>query len=113
MITYTRELDGIPGATTKVNCSNAGAALSNSIIKNSDGQVAYAILVTAEGNDVRFIFGGATLVQGAAGTGVGHILYDEQSIKITGADAIQTFKHANAVNGSAAYIQVTPFFESA
>jgi len=109
---YTYILDGIPGETSKVASDDTEAALADSIVKSS-GEVAFALLITCEGNDVRFSLGGGTLTQGAAGTGVGHILYSEQSVKIEGSKNVTSLKHVNAVNGSDGYLQITPYFEKA
>ena len=113
MGTMTMLFGGEPGPTTRYACSDTAQNLS-AIYNNSSSRPAIGAIVTAEVGDVRFTLGGALAstyppTQGASG--LGHILYEGQSIQLGSGPAVRTFQFLSHTNGASATIQVTPLFE--
>jgi len=101
---YYIGLTGQPEQTQRIVAGDAVKVLINEVTLNSANPV-IGVLITCEGSDIRFALGGVNPTQGVSG--VGHILYADQSLKLTGTDAIQSFRFINKTNGSNGTIQVT------
>ena len=91
--------------TVRVVSGDVAATLS---IKSSSGAPAVGALITCEDNDVRIALGGTTASQGASG--VGHILYATQSLRITG-PGCNAISYINETNGSDGVLQITAEYE--
>lgn len=100
-------LSGMPGETFTMTSTNNPQALTAASILGSGGNPAIGALITCQTNDIRFIFGGATV----APDGLGHVLASGQSIYLDTGNAVKTFRFASAAAGSAGAIMITPFFE--
>ena len=112
---------GSPGPTTKFTASDAAQNLS-SIYTNANGAPAIGAIITCEAADVRFTMGGNITTptypptQGVAG--LGHVLFENQSLSLTSMKQVRTFQFINYtaqfINYTAqdgAILQVTPLFE--
>ncbi len=104
-------IGGHPGETFRFVVGDVaiGPFAAEALLTNAKGKKAMAILLTCEGNDARFAFGGTIPTQGAGG--VGHVLAEGGSIRITNSYAIYSGLIVNSVNGSDAVIQATIEYE--
>ncbi len=105
---------GTPGATTRIVVGDVVDNLADEY-DNSSSLPAIGAIVTCEAGDVRFTMGGVIATptipptQGAAG--LGHILYEGQSLYLSSGPTVRTFQFIAHTNGVAATLQVTPLFE--
>ena len=104
-------IGGHPGETFRfvVGDVAVGSFALPALLTNAKGKKAMAVLLTCEDNDARFTFGGTIPTQGAAG--VGHVLAEGGSVRITNSYAIYSALIINAVNGDDAVIQATLEYE--
>jgi len=100
-------VNGSPGQTQRLTATDSAQQLPSSVTQSA-GKQAIAVLITCEENNIRFALGGVTPTQGASG--VGHVLYAGQSVRIAHPDAVSSFKFINEANGQNAVLQVTPEF---
>jgi hypothetical protein len=108
---YAVTLDGTAGITFLVLTTDAVQEFSTAQMQNANGVNPIACLITCEGNDVRFAFN-VDPTQGALGSGaLGHALIASSSMVIQNTNSIANYRFLNAVQQSAAYIQVTMFYE--
>ena len=99
-------IQGSPGATIAETTSDSAQSLATGLSTNilvSGSKTIVAVLITCEANNIRFAFGGTTPT-----ASLGHILYKGQSIRLTNAAAIRTFKYINDDAGSNALLHITP-----
>jgi len=105
---------GTPGPTTRIVVGDAVDDLSDEY-NNSAGNPAIGAIVTCEAGDVRFTMGGnidtPTYPPTQGASGLGHILYEGQSLYISSGPAVRTFQFIAHTNTVAAVMQVTPLFE--
>jgi hypothetical protein len=105
---------GTPGPTTRIVCGDTVDNLADEY-NNDSGEPAIGAIVTAEAADVRFTMGGnistPTYPPTQGASGLGHILYEGQSLYLSSGPAVRTFQFINHTNGSNATLQVTPLFE--
>ena len=79
------------------------------------GQPALGAIITCEAGDIRFTMGGNIVTptnpptQGASG--LGHVLFNGQSLYLSSGPTIRTFQFIAHTNGVAATLQITPLFE--
>jgi len=105
---------GVPGPTTRYAVADVVQELS-AIYNNASGEPAIGAVVTCEVGDIRFTMGGNITTptypptQGAAG--LGHILYEGQSLHLGSGPTMRTFQFIAHTNAVAATIQVTSLFE--
>lgn len=110
MMTFSGE----PGPTTRYAVADVVQNLS-AIYSNTSGRPAVGAIVTCEAGNVRFTLGGVIATptipptQGVAG--LGHILYEGQSLYLSSGPAVRTFQFVAHTNAVAATLQVTPLFE--
>lgn len=102
-------ISGSPGDTVRIACTDAAQSLSSDYYTKNNRPVIGA-LITCESQGVRYAFDGIVPTQGAAGTGVGHILASGGSLTLQHGHAFRSFQFINQVNGSDAFIQVTPLY---
>jgi len=100
---------GRPGATFRFVAGDTAVGPWGPYLTDTRGKKAVACLLTCESNDARFAMGGTIPTQGA--NGVGHILADGESIRITHSYAIYSGLIINAINGDDAVIQATIEYE--
>ncbi|MCK5607055.1 hypothetical protein KAR91_34545 [Candidatus Pacearchaeota archaeon] len=109
---YSIALTGMPGDTTRVVLSDAVDTLvANSLHEDANGVRAVGVFITVETDDCRFTVGPSGNNPTQGDTGLGHILYEGQSIRLTNPYQILTFEIINYSNGTDSVIQVTPEFE--
>jgi len=108
MFRYNFSMDGNPASTTRTASTDTAQTFSSADY-NASGATAVAVLITCETNNIRFGLGGTTPTQGASG--IGHLLYVGQSLRLTHPQAIRTFSFVSAANGVAGAIQTTFEFE--
>jgi len=112
---FTIPFSGSPGPTTKIAVDDDVDNLADEY-NSADGAPAIGAIITVEAGDVRFTMGGNISTptypptQGAAG--LGHILYEKQSIALSSGSQVRTFQFTAHTNGVAAIIQVTLLFEA-
>ena len=105
---------GTPGPTTRIVVGDTVDELSDEY-NNASGEPAIGAVITCEAGDVRFTMGGNIATptypptQGASG--LGHILYEGQSLYLSSGPTVRTFQFIAHTNGVAATLQVTPLFE--
>ena len=105
---------GEPGPTTRIAVGDVVDNLSDEY-DNTSGRPAIGAVITCEANDLRFTMGGNIATptypptQGA--NGLGHILYEGQSLYLSSGPAVRTFQFINHTAQADAVIQVTPLFE--
>jgi hypothetical protein len=97
-------ISGMSGPTTRVACYDTVGQI-NEALQMRNGAVASAVLITCEDYNIRFALGDAIPTRGAGA--VGHILFANQSIRLSNSYAIRTFRFTNAVAGNNATLQVT------
>ena len=100
-------MDGDPGATTRVVCTDSPQALAAGL-KVSSNKTAHFCIITVELKQIRYGFGGVTVSQGT--TGLGHIAYAGDVILLESVKQIDEFRFINGTNGEDATIQVTSEF---
>jgi hypothetical protein len=108
---FTFETYGEPGTTVSETGSDASQNLiadTSLSAQNAAGSNIVACLISVEDNDIRFSFT-ADAVQGA-GSEVGHVLEEGQSIMLKGFNTIDEFEYINKTNGSNATLMLTPFY---
>jgi len=107
-------LTGNPITTLKHTCGDAAETLIDDVtgfvaqrsVTTGPGTVnenVIAVLITCEDNDIRFAWG-TNPVQ----SGVGHILYVGQSLKLTNHKQIIDFRFINKTAQSNAVLMITP-----
>jgi hypothetical protein len=105
---------GTPGMTVNMAVADVVDNLEDEF-DNASGYPAIGAIVTCEAGDVRFTMGGNITTptnpptQGPAG--LGHILYEGQSLYLSSGPAVRTFQFIAATNKLTALIQVTALFE--
>jgi hypothetical protein len=109
MSDLTFSVAGRPGATFRFVAGDTAVGPWGPYLTDARGKKAVACLLTCEDNDARFAMGGTIPTQGAAG--VGHVLAEGGSVRITHSYAIYSGLIVNAVNGSDAVIQATIEYE--
>ena len=100
--TYTGE----PLTTLKHTCGDTAETLIDNVtgfVAQSSGKNVIGVLITCEDNDIRFAWG-TNPVQ----SGVGHVLSDGQSLKLTNHKQIIDFRFINKTNASNAVLMITP-----
>lgn len=112
---YTMPFSGKPGPTTRIAVGDVVDNLADEFTSSTDGKPAIGALVTCEANDIRFTMGGdidtPTYPPTQGANGLGHILYENQSLALASPSQVRTFQFINHTAQSDAIIQVTPFFE--
>ena len=105
---------GTPGPTTRIVVGDTVDDLSDEY-NNDSGEPAIGAILTAEVGDIRFTLGGnistPTYPPTQGASGLGHILYDGQSLYLSSGPAVRTFQFIAHTNAAAATLQVTPLFE--
>ena len=105
---------GEPGPTTRIAVGDSVDNLADEY-NNSSGRPAVGAIVTCETGDIRFTMGGdistPTYPPTQGTSGLGHILYEGQSLYLSSGPCVRTFQFIAHTNGVAAAIQVTPLFE--
>lgn len=110
------EVMGAPFPTQKLTSSDSaqllptvfmaawtGASGATQIV-DSYGNVARAVLITCETNDIRFAAGGQTPTQ----AGVGHVLAAGSSLRLSGKAMVDSFRFISKTGASAGVLQITP-----
>jgi len=100
---------GTPNETYNLASTNTATALAAGKIVAADGTPAKSCMITCETNAIRYAFGGSVPTP-TAGTGVGHLLEDGDSLELSSVDAIRTIQIISAVAGSHAALKVTVGF---
>jgi len=106
---------GIPGPTTRIVVGDVVDNLSDEYDSPINANPCIGAVITCEVGDVRFTMGGVIATptipptQGVAG--LGHILYEGQSLTIPSGPATRTFQFIALTNGIAATLQVTCLFK--
>ncbi len=106
---------GIPGPTTRIVVGDVVDNLADEYDSPTNANPCIGSIITCEAGDVRFTMGGNITTptipptQGAAG--LGHILYEGQSLIIPSGPATRTFQFIAHTNGAAATLQVTCLFK--
>uniref|UniRef100_A0A6H1ZMU1 Uncharacterized protein n=1 Tax=viral metagenome TaxID=1070528 RepID=A0A6H1ZMU1_9ZZZZ len=102
------EFQGLPDETERIVVTDVAQQFTTAqYMKNSSPAI--AVVITCETHQIRFCLGGSTPTAGA--TGLGHILYVGQSLRLSSGRAIQTFSFINHTDQSAGVIQATWEFE--
>lgn len=102
-------VQGVPIAPTRTYTSTDVAQnLPDSIINRGDNRQPSAILITCETANIRWTVGGNVPTQ----AGRGHILYDQQSLRIADWEWIRTFSYISAAAGTPATLQITAEFNN-
>lgn len=96
---------GKAGATFRHPVTDTAAGFDTNDLK-VDGTDAKAVLVTCEGANVRYAFGGTEPTQGPAG--VGHLLQEGEGVRWSNLNNLASVRLINAETGQAAVLQVTP-----
>ena len=99
-------MTGEPLTTLKHTCGDTAETLIDDVtgfVAQSSNVNVVGCLITCEENDVRFAWG-TNPVQG----GVGHILYNGQSLKLSNHKQIIDFRFINKTNGSNGVLMITP-----
>ena len=99
---------GVPTETVRIVVTDAAQSFAAALL-HSGNKNAVGAIVTCETNNIRFTLGGSVPTEGVAG--LGHILFANQSIKLSNSKAIETFAFLNHTAQSAAILQVTFEFE--
>ena len=105
---------GTPGLTVSMAVADVVDNLEDEFT-NVSGYPAIGAIVTCEAGDVRFTMGGNIATptnpptQGPAG--LGHILYEGQSLYLSSGPAVRTFQFIAYTNKIPAVLQVTALFE--
>jgi len=103
---------GNPGDTIEITVGDTVDTLvDNNLHQNENGNPAIGCLITCESEDIRFTLGPSDNDPEQGNDALGHILYEDQSIKLTNGQQIQSFRFISRVNGSAATLNVTSEFE--
>ena len=103
---------GTPGMTVNMAVADVVDNLEDEF-NNVSGYPAIGAIVTCEAGDVRFTMGGNidTPTNPPTQIGLGHILYEGQSLYLSSGPAVRTFQFIAATNKVAAILQVTALFE--
>ena len=115
MPTFSIPLSGIPGPTTRIVVGDVVDSLADEYDSPINAEPCIGAIITCEAGDIRFTMGGVIATptipptQGAAG--LGHILYEGQSLTIPSGTATRTFQFIAHTNGAAATLQVTCLFK--
>ena len=108
---FVSVLEGVAKATIVIACTDVAQAFTNAQLQNANGALPIMAKVSAEGNNIRYGYGGVVITQGNDGSGaLGHVLYGAQNITIYNTRNIQDFRFINQTNGNNAYIQVTMYY---
>lgn len=102
------EFQGLPDDTERIVVTDVAQQFTAAQYRKN-GSPAIAVIITCETNQIRFCLGGATPEEGA--TGLGHILYVGQSIRLASGRAIQDFSFINHTDAAEAILQCTWEFE--
>ena len=106
---------GIPGPTTRIVVGDVVDNLADEYDSPINAFPCIGAVITCEVGDIRFTMGGVIATptipptQGVAG--LGHILYEGQSLVISSGPATRTFQFIAHTNGQAATLQVTCLFK--
>ena len=112
---FTIPFSGSPGPTTRIACSDTADNLADEY-DSGDGAPAVGAILTAEVGDIRFTMGGNITTptypptQGASG--LGHILYEGQSLALSSGRQVRTFQFIAHTNGTTPTLMVTCLFEA-
>jgi hypothetical protein len=101
---YIYDICGIPTKTVRIPVTDTAKTFTSDNYTNN-GKPAIAVLITCETHNIRFAFAGAVPTQGVSG--LGHILFANQSMRLANGYAIRTLSFINADNGNDAVIQAT------
>ena len=111
----TMPFSGRPGPTTRIVVGDSVDELSDEFNSTTDGKPAVGAVLTAELGDIRFTMGGNITTptypptQGASG--LGHILYEGQSLVLSSGPTVRTFQFIAHTNSVAATLQITCLFK--
>ena len=119
MANFAIPASGIPGPTTRIVVGDTVDNLADEYDSPINSFPAIGAVITCEAGDVRFTMGGDinALVDPPAiwptqgVDGVGHILYEGQSLVLSSGVAARSFQFIAHTNGTAATLQVTCLFE--
>jgi hypothetical protein len=115
MLKFAIPMSGIPGPTTRIVVGDIVDNLADEYDSPINANPCVGAVITCEVGDIRFTMGGVIATptipptQGVAG--LGHILYEGQSLVISSGPAVRTFQFIALTNGVAATLQVTCLFE--
>jgi hypothetical protein len=97
--------NGVAGDTERLALTDSAQNLPASILENN-GKKAKRVTITVETNSCRFTLGEtATPTQGT--TGIGHLGFTGDVIRLENPDAIPHVQFINAANGASSAIQMT------
>ena len=102
------EISGKAGDTITEAVTDAEQNLDDDTalaLKDSDGNLITALLITVETHDIKFCYG-STPVQ----NGLGHILTTSQNLYLRNPANIRSFNYINKTNASNAVLMLTPFY---
>ncbi len=105
MKTTLAQTGSVRKATFSINTSDMADRFTTAQLIDDKGNLPRGALITCEYRDIRFCLGGATPTSGIVG--LGHILYDKQSLHLTSSSAIRSFQFINAAAGESAILQIT------
>ena len=115
MANFAIPASGIPGPTTRIVVGDTVDNLADEYDSPINEFPAIGAVVTCEAGDVRFTMGGVidtpTIPPTQGVDGLGHILYEGQSLVLSSGVAARTFQFIAHTNGTAATLQVTCLFE--
>uniref|UniRef100_A0A6M3LDF9 Uncharacterized protein n=1 Tax=viral metagenome TaxID=1070528 RepID=A0A6M3LDF9_9ZZZZ len=99
---------GEAGATVILTSTDAAQALST-VVLTSGGKACRAAMITIETNDVKFAFGGTTVIQGAGN--LGHLFKKALPPEfLLGTYMLSTLSFISAESGAHGKIILTPFY---
>jgi hypothetical protein len=105
---------GTPGPTTRIVVGDTADDLADEF-NNDAGEPAIGAVITCEVSDIRFTMGGNITTPTYPPTfgvaGLGHILYEGQSLYLSSGPTVRTFQFVANAQQTAATIQVTCLFE--
>ena len=115
MPNFSIPMSGIPGPTVRTVVGDVVDNLSDEYDSPINSYPCIGAVITCEVGDIRFTMGGViatpTIPPTQGVDGLGHILYEGQSLVISSGSAARTFQFIAHTNGVAATLQITCLFK--
>lgn len=100
---------GVTGETIIDAGTDAAQSITSTVLEEAaTGRRCLGAFISADENDLRIAFGGATPTQGTHG--LGHLLEAGSSLFVSSWGSISSMQYINAINSVVGYIQITPVF---